>query len=442
MKIFVAGPAARIEGQIRVPGDKSISHRAVMLGAIARGRTEVRGFLPGADCLATLAAVEAMGVRTVRYDLTGVAIEGAGLHGLRAPAGALDMGNSGTAMRLMTGLLAGQRFDSTLTGDASLSRRPMERVAQPLRLMGARIETRDGLPPVRVRGGSVLTGIVYDMPVASAQVKSALLLAGLYARGDTSVHEPATTRDHTERMLGIFGQPVRSSGGRVKLTPAGELGAALVDVPGDLSSATFMLLAVLVAPAGELVIENVGLNPTRTGILEILRLMGANIDVEMLATTVSGEPAGRIVARPSALRGAAIPAELVPLAIDEFPAVFVAAALAQGETVVSGAAELRHKESDRIAVMAAGLRALGVEVDETPDGARIRGGSLSGGTVDSGGDHRVAMAFAAGAVRARGHVRILDTTNVATSFPDFVKLSRGTGMDISEESADERHESH
>ena len=437
MKYFVTGPASRIEGRIGVPGDKSISHRAVMLGAIARGRTEVRGFLPGEDCLAALAAVEAMGVRTMRHDRTSVDIEGAGLHGLRAPTHALDMGNSGTAMRLMTGLLAGQDFDSTLIGDASLSRRPMERIASPLRLMGARIETRDGRPPIRVFGGRMLNGIRYDMPVASAQVKSAVLLAGLYARGPTSVREPAVTRDHTERMLAIFGQPVRCGTDVVELTPAGELDATRLDVPGDLSSAAFMLLAALVAPAGELMIENVGVNPTRTGILEILRLMGADLDVEIAAGTVSGEPAGRIIARPSALHGAAIPSELVPLAIDEFPIVFMAAALARGETVVSGAAELRHKESDRIAVMAAGLRSLGIDVIETADGARINGGALGAGTVDSKGDHRVAMAFAAGAVRAQGPVCILDTANVATSFPGFADLAKQTGMTIDERTGDD-----
>jgi 3-phosphoshikimate 1-carboxyvinyltransferase len=431
MKYFVATPARRIEGRIRVPGDKSISHRALMLAALADGRGEVRGFLPGADCLATLAALEAMGVRTTRHDDTSLAIDGVGLRGLRAPAYPLDMGNSGTAMRLMTGILAGQEFDSILTGDESLSRRPMERVAQPLRLMGAGIETTAGRPPVRVSGRRSLKGIHYEMPVASAQVKSALLLAGLFARGETWVRELAATRDHTERMLRAFGQPIRREADVVKLAPEGVLRAAHVDVPGDLSSATFMMMGGILAPAGELVIDHLGLNPTRTGVLEMLRLMGADIQVEPVGES-GGEPFGRIRVRPSALHGAVIPAALVPLAIDEFPAVFVAAALASGETVITGAQELRHKESDRIAVMAAGLRALGVDVIETPDGARIRGGALASGVVDSTGDHRVAMAFAAGAVRAAGPVRILDTANVATSFPGFVGLCGQVGMNVVE----------
>jgi len=431
MRYFVAAPARRIEGRIRVPGDKSISHRALMLGAIAEGRTEVKGFLPGADCLATLSALEAMGVGVTRHDDTNVGIDGVGLRGLRAPMRPLDMGNSGTAMRLMTGMLAGQEFDSTLIGDQSLSRRPMERVAQPLRLMGACIETSEGRPPLRISGRSGLTGVHYEMPVASAQVKSAVLLAGLFARGETSVREPAITRDHMERMLETFGQPVRREADLVRLVPEGVLRAADVDVPGDLSSATFLMLAGILAPAGELVIDRVGINPTRTGILEILRLMGADIEVAE-AGRAGVEPVARMTVHPSALRGAVIPAALVPLAIDEFPAVFVAAALAAGVTTISGAQELRHKESDRIAVMTAGLRALGVDLAETPDGARIRGGTLGSGVVDSGGDHRVAMAFAAGAVRAAGPVRILDTANVATSFPGFVELSGQVGMDLAE----------
>ena len=436
MKYFLAGPASRIEGRIRVPGDKSVSHRAIMLGAIADGRTEVRGFLPAEDCLATLAAAEAMGVKVTRHDRTSLGIDGVGLRGLRRPGHPLNMGNSGTAMRLFAGLLAGQAFDSTLIGDESLSRRPMERVAQPLRLMGARIETTGGRPPLRLFGGRSLSGIHYEMPVASAQVKSAVLLAGLYAAGETAVGEPAITRDHTERMLETFGQPVRREAYVVQLAPVGALRAARVDVPGDLSSAAFMLLAGSVAPAGELVIDQVGLNPTRTGILDIFRLMGADFEVETVAGAPGAEPVGRIVVRPATLTGAKIPAALVPLAIDEFPAVFVAAALARGETVIAGAGELRHKESDRIAAMASGLRALGVEVIETPDGARIRGGSLAGGVVDSKGDHRVAMAFAAGAVRARGVVRILDSANVATSFPGFVALSRQVGMNLEEHTDD------
>jgi 3-phosphoshikimate 1-carboxyvinyltransferase len=436
MKVFTAEPTTRIAGRVRVPGDKSISHRAIMLGALASGRSEVEGFLPGEDCLATLAAAEAMGVRVQRLEPTRLVIEGVGLHGFAAPRDALDMGNSGTAMRLLAGLLCGQSFDSVLVGDASLTRRPMERVARPLRLMGALIETTDGRPPLRIRGGCALRGIDYDMPVASAQVKSALLLAALYANGATSVAEPAVTRDHTERMLAAFGQRVERRDGRVRLAPAGALQAADIEVPGDLSSATFPMLAATLAGAGELVIERVGVNPTRTGILDVLRLMGARIEVERLDVGVGMEPVARLVVRPAALRGVVIPPDLVPLAIDEFPAIFVAAACAEGRTVISGAGELRHKESDRISVMANGLRGLGIAVTETADGAVIEGGELSGGEVDSTGDHRVAMAFAAAAVRARGALRILDTANVATSFPGFVGLCREIGMNLREHSGD------
>jgi len=432
VKYLLVQPSTRITGAVEVPGDKSISHRAIMLGAVATGTTRVRGFLPGEDCLATLAAVEAMGVRVQRRAATEVAIEGVGLRGLQRPAHDLDMGNSGTAMRLFAGLLAGQAFDCTLVGDASLSKRPMERVAQPLRRMGAGIETDNGRPPLRIRGGAPLRGIDCTLPVASAQVKSALLLAGLYASGETTVHEPAVTRDHTERMLAVFGQPVRREGLSVALAPAGRLQGTDVEVPGDLSSATFLILAAALAREGSLTIGNVGLNPTRTGILEIFRLMGMDLAVEPADVPPGAEPVGRITVRPSQLRGTVIPAALVPLAIDEFPAVFVAAALAEGETVVSGAAELRHKESDRIAVMAAGLRALGIGVSETPDGARIQGGPLAGGEVDSVGDHRIAMAFAVGASRAHAAVRILDTANVATSFPGFAALVGQIGMRVEE----------
>ena len=426
---FTIRSSRRVAGTMRVPGDKSISHRALMLGAIASGTSSVSGFLPGEDCLATLAAVRAMGIEVEQHDATTITVRGKGLHGLRAAAGALDMGNSGTAMRLFTGLLAAQGFDSELIGDESLSRRPMERVAVPLRLMGAEIRTAEGKPPVRIFGGRKLQGIRYAMPVASAQLKSALLLAGLYADGETELTEPAVTRDHTERMLVSLGQPVRHDGQTVSLRGCGQLTGTEIRVPGDLSSAAFFVLAASLAAEGELIIDNVGLNPTRTGILRILELMGADLRVEP-AADAGAEPVGRLIVRPAELRGIAIPPELVPLAIDEFPMVFVAAALARGETIVSGAAELRHKESDRISVMVAGLRALGVEVDELPDGARIQGGSFSGGTIDSRGDHRVAMAFAVGAARAAGPVRILDTANVATSFPGFVTQAAAVGLAI------------
>lgn len=432
---FTIEPSRRIAGTMQVPGDKSISHRALMLGGVAHGATRVSGFLPGEDCLATLAAIRSMGIDIEQHDATTITVHGKGLRGLRAAPGLLDMGNSGTAMRLFMGLLAAQGFDSTLAGDESLNRRPMERVAVPLRLMGAGISTTHGRPPVHISGGRKLQGIRYEMPVASAQLKSALLLAGLYADGDTVLTEPAVTRDHTERMLISLGLPVHRDGQTVSLGGGGQLTGTGIRVPGDLSSAAFFVLAACLAGEGELIIDNVGLNPTRTGILRILELMGADLRVEPAADS-GAEPVGRLIIRPSDLQGARIPPELVPLAIDEFPMVFVAAALARGETVVSGAAELRHKESDRISVMVAGLRALGIEVEELPDGARIRGGSFSSGTIDSRGDHRVAMAFAVGAARAAGPVRILDTANVATSFPGFVSQAAAAGLAIKAERGD------
>lgn len=426
---FRVQPSVRAEGALQVPGDKSVSHRALMLGAIAKGTSHVTGFLPGEDCLATLAALRSLGIEIRQVDSTTIDVVGQGMQGLVPPGHSLDMGNSGTAMRLFMGLLAAQSFPTELSGDESLSKRPMERVAQPLRQMGAGIETTNGSPPVRISGGSDLHGIRFEMPVASAQVKSAVLLAGLYASGETSVTEPAVTRDHTERMLARLGCPVERRGPTVTVTGGARLTAARIDVPGDLSSAAFMVLAGCLAREGELVIERVGLNPTRTGILQILSMMGANLRIER-SPDDGGEPVGRLIVRPARLRGIDIPTELVPLAIDEFPVIFVAAALAEGETVIRGAEELRHKESDRIRVMADGLRALGIDINELPDGARICGGQLRGGTVDSGGDHRVAMSFAVGASRALAPVTILNTANVATSYPGFVAQARTVGLDI------------
>lgn len=432
---FVVQPSTRVDGAIRVPGDKSVSHRALMLGAIAKGVSHVTGFLPGEDCLATMAAVRAMGIEVRQYNATTIDVVGRGITGLNAPAQPLDMGNSGTAMRLFMGLLSAQRFSSMLIGDESLTRRPMERVAQPLRKMGAVIETRNGTPPVSITGGPTPHGISFEMPVASAQVKSAVLLAGLYATGETTVTEPAPTRDHTERMLTRLGWRVHRSAAVVTVAGGGQLVGTSIAVPGDLSSAAFMILAGCLATRGELVIEGVGLNPTRNGVLRILELMGAKLRIEA-DPDAAGEPVGRIVVSPCQLRGIDVPPELVPLAIDEFPVIFVAAALATGQTLIRGAEELRHKESDRIRVMADGLRALGIDVEELPDGARISGGQLQGGSVDSRGDHRVAMSFAVGGARAAGPVTILDTENVATSYPGFIDQARSIGLDIREESDD------
>jgi len=431
MADYVVEPSAGITGRLQVPGDKSISHRALMFGAIASGTTQVTGFLEGEDCLSTLKAVATLGV-TVRRPAAGeVLVEGVGLRGLSAPGRVLDMGNAGTAMRLFMGLLAGQPFDSELVGDASLMRRPMERVARPLRTMGAQIETQDGCPPVRIRGGAALHGIHYDLPVASAQVKSAVLLAGLYAQGETTVVEPAVTRDHTERMLQSFGAEVIARGGTVTVRPSHQLEATSIAVPGDFSSAAFFIVAACIGAREPVTIEGVGVNPTRTGLLEMLALMGA--DLRLINHRSAGaEPVADIEVRPAKLRGIRVPERLVPLAIDEFPAFFVAAACAEGETRVTGAEELRVKESDRIAVMARGLDAIGVRNEVLPDGLRIEGGPLGGGVVESHGDHRVAMSFAVASLRASAPIEIRDVANVATSFPGFAGLARSAGLKLHE----------
>jgi len=428
---YVVEPGGRIAWNLHVPGDKSVSHRALMLGAIASGVTRITGLLEGEDCLATLRAVARLGVRVQRPAPLEVLIEGVGLHGLAAPAEALDMGNAGTAMRLFMGLLAAQRFDTELVGDASLMRRPMERVAQPLRDMGARIETRDGRPPVRISGGMALQGIRYAMPVASAQVKSALLLAGLYAHGETTVVDAAATRDHTERMLQGFGVDVTARDGVVTVRPPGRLEASQVEVPGDFSSAAFFIVAACIAARDPVVIESVGVNPTRTGLLEMLALMGADLRL-VNHRSAGAEPIADVEVRPSRLRGIRVPERLVALAIDEFPAFFIAAACAEGETVVTGAEELRVKESDRIAVMARGLEAVGVRHEVLPDGLRIEGGPVGGGVVDSHGDHRVAMSFAVASLRATAPIEIRDVANVATSFPGFAPLARSAGLRLEE----------
>ncbi len=426
---FRVAPGGSLHGRLRVPGDKSISHRAVMLGALAEGTTRVTGFLRGEDTLATLAAFRAMGV-DAREEGGRLEIEGVGLHGLRAPAGPLDLGNSGTAMRLLCGVLAGQPFDTVLTGDESLSRRPMGRVIEPLTRMGAVIEAAaGGCPPLHIHGGRVLHGIDYPMPVASAQVKSCLLLAGLYAQGSTCVTEPAPTRDHTERMLAAFGVTLEQEGAKVCVEGGQRLTATTLAVPADLSSAAFFLVGAAIAPGSELRLQGVGINPTRTGVIGILRRMGA--DIELVDERQEGsEPVADLRVRSSALHGVDIPPELVPLAIDEFPALFIAAACAEGRTRLSGARELRVKESDRIQVMADGLGGLGISCRVFEDGIEIEGGRLRGGTVDSHGDHRVAMAFAMAALRAEGPIEILDCANVDTSFPGFARLARQAGLAI------------
>jgi 3-phosphoshikimate 1-carboxyvinyltransferase len=433
---FEACPARSVSGAVVVPGDKSISHRALMLSGIAEGTSEVTGFLASEDCLASLAAMRALGVHVEQRSPTHVVIHGVGLRGLQDAGRTLDMGNAGTAMRLFTGLLSAQAFNSQLIGDASLMKRPMERVAKPLREMGADVRTHGGTPPVDIGGGRKLRGIEYRMPVASAQVKSAVLLAALYADGTTTVIAPALSRDHSERMLASCGVRIDIEPLRTTLHPPRQLANQQLSVPGDFSSAAFFIVAGLLGGAGEgLLIRNVGMNPTRTGLLDILRSMGGSIDIQNPRES-GAEPVADLLVRASELRGIQVPVELVPLAIDELPVLFIAAACAAGETVVTGAEELRVKESDRIAAMSAGLEALGVVHGVLPDGIRIEGRSagpaFSGGEIDSFGDHRIAMSFAVASLRSALPISIRDVANVGTSFPGFVALARSAGLDISE----------
>lgn len=427
---WLAGQGSPLRGELDIPGDKSVSHRAIMLAALADGSSRIQGFLEGEDTRSTAAIFSQMGVRIDAPSDQVRIVHGVGLHGLRPPSADLDCGNAGTGMRLLSGLLAGQVFDTVLRGDASLSRRPMARVTDPLRRMGARIEACEGdLPPLRIYGNNALHGIDFKLKIASAQVKSAVLLAGLYAQGDTCVHEPHPTRDYTERMLSAFGWPIDFAPGRAVLTGGHRLRATDIDVPADFSSAAFFLVAASLVPGSDLLLRRVGMNPRRTGLLEALRLMGADIQ-ELSPGEQGGEPVADLRVRYAPLRGIDVPERLVPDMIDEFPALFVAAALAEGQTRVRGAAELRVKESDRIAVTAAALQALGARVQETPDGAVIEGGALHGGAVDSHGDHRVAMSMAVAAQLASGEVHIGDCANVATSFPGFDRLAPAAGLGL------------
>jgi 3-phosphoshikimate 1-carboxyvinyltransferase len=436
MQGFKAHPAMRVSGTMTVPGDKSISHRALMLSGIAEGVSEVSGFLASEDCLATLSAMRALGVRIEQQSDARVIIHGVGMRGLQGAGRPLDLGNAGTAMRLFTGLLSAQKFDSQLIGDASLMKRPMERVAKPLREMGADVRTRNGTPPVDIGGSRPLRGIDYQMPIASAQVKSAILLASLYAAEPTTITAPAASRDHSERMLKSCGVRLVSDGLRITLHPPQRLTSQKITVPGDFSSAAFFIVAgLLAAPPQGLLLQNVGLNPTRTGLLEILRRMGGKI--EILNPRESGaEPVADLRVSASALHGVRVSKDLVSLSIDELPVLFIAAACAQGETWVSGAEELRVKESDRIAAMSAGLTTLGVAHTALPDGMRIEGreagSAFTGGEIDSCGDHRIAMSFAVASLRAAGDIDIRDVANVATSFPGFVPLAQSVGLSIRE----------
>lgn len=425
-----AGTGRSLTGALAIPGDKSVSHRAIMFASLADGESQVHGFLEGEDTRATAAIFARLGVRIEANGPGGRVVQGVGIDGLQACADPLDCGNAGTGMRLLAGLLAGQRFDSVLTGDASLSKRPMARVIDPITRMGGLIEAESGgLPPLRIRGGRALHGIEYTSPVASAQVKSAVLLAGLYAAGATHVIEPHATRDYSERMLQAFGYPIEFGDGWARLSGGHRLRPTQVQVPADFSSAAFFIVAASLVPGSDLLLRAVGMNPRRIGLLTVLRAMGADI-TEQPGGEQGGEPVADLRVRHARLRGIAVPEACVPDMIDEFPALFAAAALAEGTTVVTGAAELRVKESDRIASMATGLRALGARIDETPDGAVIHGGALHGGSTHAHGDHRIAMALVVAAQCASGEVEIADCANVATSFPGFDDLARSVGFGL------------
>jgi 3-phosphoshikimate 1-carboxyvinyltransferase len=418
-------PARRFRGCFRLPGDKSISHRAAIFGAMARGRTTVDNYSQAADCASTLACLAGLGVAVAR-DGARVSIEGGGLDAWRAPATVLDCENSGSTIRMLAGALAGRPFRSVLTGDESLRRRPVERVATPLRLMGATLASTDGRPPLTIDGGR-LRAIDYALPVASAQVKTAVLLAGLQAEGETSVTEPAPSRDHTERMLPSFGVRLGRDGLRASVRGGQELRGTHVDVPGDASSAAFLVVAALVLPDSEVRLEHVLLSPTRTAFVDVLRQMGG--DVVMTLETEAPEPTGTIVARSSALRGTTVDPKVVPALIDEIPALAAAAAFADGTFTVTDAKELRVKESDRIAALAEGLSAMGARVHERPDGIVVEGrGRLDGGTVRSYGDHRIAMCLAVAGLAAAGPTEVEGAECVAVSFPTFFEvLAEATG---------------
>ena len=430
MSNFLTSNSGPLKGSIKVPGDKSISHRSIMLGSIAEGVTRVSGFLEGEDSLATLNAFRDMGVQIERNG-SNVVIHGVGMRGLKEPKNPLNLGNSGTSIRLMSGLLSAQNFDSKLCGDESLSTRPMGRVINPLREMGADIFGDDSRPPLTIKGGSKLSGIEYTLPVASAQIKSCLLLAGLYGEGITTVIENGISRDHTERMLRGFGYDVISSNNRISLLGGGSLKGCDIEVPSDISSAAFFMVAGCISKDSSITLNSVNINPTRTGVIDILKLMGGNIEL-LNQRLQAGELIADIKVSSSNLKGIQIPENLVPLAIDEFPVLFIAASCADGETVLTGAKELRVKESDRIQVMADGLTSLGIENHVLEDGIRILGGEFTkqASSIKSHHDHRISMAFAIASVRSKFDIEIEGVDNVKTSFPNFELLANSIGMSI------------
>lgn len=428
---LISEPVNSLHGELHVPGDKSISHRAIILGSIAKGTTIIDGFLEGEDCLATLNAFQSMGVAIERQENQRVVIQGVGKYGLKKPAETLDCGNSGTSMRLLAGLLAAQSFSTKLTGDHSLLKRPMERISRPLMQMGAELSTHDGYPPITIHGGQTLEGITYEMPEASAQVKSCILLAGLYARGETCVIETGHTRDHTERMLTAFSYPIHKADNAIFINSYNECIATDIKVPGDISSAAFFIVAATLIPDSDLTIRDVGINPARTGLIQILKHMGANIEI-MNKRLFGEEPVADIRVRYAPLEGIEIPSALVPIAIDEFPIIFIAAALAKGQTLLHGAKELRFKESDRIGVMVKGLQQLGIDAHALDDGVHIRGGTLKGGKINCHHDHRVAMAFAIAGTVAKEPIIIKESQSITTSFPTFVQLGQQLNLGIRE----------
>jgi 3-phosphoshikimate 1-carboxyvinyltransferase len=429
---YLIKPGGSLQGQIRVPGDKSISHRALMLGAIADGRTHVDGFLHGEDTLATSAAFKSMGVDIESLTNDQLIINGVGLHGLSAPESSVNLGNSGTSVRLLCGLLAGQAFDSELIGDESLMQRPMQRIIEPLKEMRAEVICgADGTLPIKIQGGQSLTGIHYTLPVPSAQLKSCLLLAGLYAEGETCIHEPVTTRDHTERMFQQFGYEIKKNNNTLCIKGGSNLTATTIKIPGDISSAAFFIVGTIIAEGSDITLQQVGVNPTRRAVIDILQMMGADIEINN-QQDLSGEPIADIRIRTSQLHGIKIPKALVSIAIDEFPAIMIAAACAEGKTILNGAAELRVKESDRIMSIAKGLQSIGIETEIFADGMNVTGGKIQGGTIDSFGDHRIAMAFSMAGLVAHREITINNCINVNTSFPGFVELSKRAGLDIQE----------
>ena len=432
MSSFLTSKCRPLKGSIKIPGDKSISHRSIMLGSIATEITNVSGFLQGEDSLATLNSFKEMGVQIEREG-SNVIINGVGMHGLREPSRPLNLGNSGTSIRLMSGLLSAQNFDSELCGDESLSKRPMARVIEPLRKMGADISGPSSRPPLTIKGKKRLSSLKYTLPVASAQIKSCLLLAGLYADGETHISENGISRDHTERMLRGFGYKVNTSPGKVSILGGGSLKGCDIEVPSDISSSAFFMVAASIAEEADITLLAVNVNPTRTGVIDILQLMGANIELtnERLE---AGELIADIRVCSSKLKGINIPEHLVPLAIDEFPAIFIAASCAKGETVLTGAKELRVKESDRIQVMADGLKSLGIENEVLDDGIKITGGKFKEqmAPIKSHHDHRISMSFAVASVKSNYEISIDGVDNVKTSFPNFVELANSIGMDITE----------